>query len=112
MTHTHTDVVRTPGGHLATAPVARRPPTDAADGAIEFELVKVIDRSMLLNPVQVRRPYRTRDGRPLERGIYAVVWPDPSHARDYDHHARYYGPFRAWRDASAFVRDAMTGERP
>ena len=102
MTHPIAEHVRSTGGRLATA---------ADDPPVDFELVKVIDRSMLLNPVQLRRPYRTRDGRPLERGIYAVVWPDPTRARAYDDRADYYGPFRAWREASAFVREAMTGGR-
>lgn len=79
--------------------------------AAEFELVKVIDRSMLLNPVQIRRPYRTRSGRPLERGIYAVVWPPNIRSHRYDGEASFYGPFRAWRDASAFVRETV-GVRP
>lgn len=77
------------------------------DAQVDFELVKVIDRSVLLDPVQLRRPYRTRTGRPLERGIYAVVWPVRKRAHQYDGDADYYGPFRAWRDASAFVRDTV-----
>jgi hypothetical protein len=79
----------------------------AAEPALNFELVKVIDRSMLLNPVQMRRPYRTSSGRPLERGIYAVVWPADRPVHRYDADARFYGPFRAWREASAFVRDSV-----
>ena len=81
--------------------------TQPADLAVGFELVKVIDRSMLLNPVQMRRPYRTRTGRPLERGIYAVVWPAHAPVHQYDAEACFYGPVRAWRDASAFVRDPV-----
>lgn len=110
MTHPITEDLRTTGERSATVAGSRRP-AEAADQPVEFELVKVIDRSMLLNPVQLRRPYRTRDGRPLERGIYAVVWPDRTRTHAYDDHATYYGPFRAWRDASAFVREAMTGSR-
>lgn len=94
MTHTRPEDVRLTGDALAN-----------------FELVKVIDRSMLLNPVQLRRPYRTRNGRPLERGIYAVVWPAHAPVHDYDGDAYYYGPFRAWREATAFVRDTV-GVRP
>ena len=106
MTHTTTEHVRDTGESPATAATARRAPS-AADLAVDFELVKVIDRSMLLNPVQLRRPYRTRDGRPLERGIYAVVWPARAPVHHYDGDARFYGPFRAWREASAFVRETV-----
>lgn len=80
-----------------------------ADRAMNYELVKVIDRSMLLDPVQMRRPYRTSTGRPLERGIYAVVWSADAPVHDYDGDAHFYGPFRAWREASAFVRDTVGG---
>ena len=69
-----------------------------------YELVKVIDGTMLLDPVQLEcRAYRTHDGRRLARGIYAVVWPPEVRAHAFDGGARYFGPFRAWRQARDFV---------
>jgi hypothetical protein len=110
VTHTIAKEVRSAGERPATVAAASRAPIPG-ERAMDFELVKVIDRSTLLNPVQLQCPYRTRTGRPLERGIYAVVWPAHVPAHDYDSEARYFGPFRAWRDASAFVRDTI-GVRP
>jgi hypothetical protein len=72
-----------------------------------YELVKVIDSTRLLDPVQLQcRAYRTHDGRRLARGIYAVVWPPEVRAHSYDG-ARYFGPFRAWRQARDFVTGTL-----
>jgi hypothetical protein len=106
VTHAFADEVRFSG----QPPSSVAPPVRVQareDLAVDFELVKVLDRSTLLNPVQLRRPYRTRNGRPLECGIYVVVWQGNTRPRAYDGDARYFGPFRAWRDASAFVRDTV-----
>lgn len=111
MMHTTQSIARLAGEGPGTVAAANRPHTSSADRAVDFELVKVIDRSMLLNPVQMRRPYRTPNGRPLERGIYAVVWPPHVPAHQYDGDAYYYGPFRAWREASAFVRETIGAHR-
>lgn len=73
---------------------------------MHYELVKVLDRGTLLNPVQIACPYQTRGGRPLARGIYAVVWSTETGPYRYDAQALYYGPFPSWRQASDFVRSS------
>lgn len=77
---------------------------------MHYELVKVLGRDTLLSPVQLVCSYRTRDGRALARGIYAVVWPraEPG-TQCYDEQADYYGPYSSWREASAFMRRAFPG---
>lgn len=74
---------------------------------MHYELVKVIDRALLLNPVQIPCAYRTADGRTLARGIYAVVWPLGAAGRRYDASAEYHGPFPSWRQAGDFVRTSL-----
>lgn len=79
---------------------------------MDYELVKVIDGTMLLDPVQLhRRAYRTPDGRRLARGIYAVVWPPEGRSRAFDAGAQYFGPFRAWRQARDFMTGTLTASR-
>lgn len=73
-----------------------------------YEIVKVIDRAKLLDPHSRERKYHTRDGRPLARGIYAVIWPEDVGARQYDDRAHYYGPYSSWNKAGEFIRDAST----
>jgi hypothetical protein len=73
-----------------------------------YELVKVIDSTMLLDPVQLQcRAYRTHDGRRLARGIYAVVWPPEIRQHAFDVGARFFGPFSAWRQARDFVTGTL-----
>lgn len=71
---------------------------------MHYELVKVIDRTRLLNSVQLERPYRTTGGHKLAPGIYAVLWPVELEPCFYDASARYYGPFTSWRAAGEFAR--------
>lgn len=73
---------------------------------MHYELVKVLDKAMLLNPVQIGCPYQTRSGRPLPRGIYAVVWSSATGPYRYDAQALYYGPFPSWRLANEFLRSS------
>lgn len=74
---------------------------------MHYELVKVINRALLLNPVQIECLYQTPEGRPLARGIYAVVWPIGVERRKYDANAEYHGPFPSWRQAGDFVRSSL-----
>lgn len=74
---------------------------------MHYEFVKVLDRTRLLNPVQIECHYQTPRGRPLARGIYAVLWPAESATGRYDASAHYYGPFPSWREAGDFVRSTF-----
>lgn len=79
---------------------------------MHYELVRVIDRRRLLNPVQLEHRYRTPDKRPLKSGIYAVTWPTGAEPRRYDANARYFGPFPSWREAATYVRALFAPDVP
>lgn len=78
------------------------------------EIVVAIDGETLRDPRAFKRPYRTMDGRPLARGIYAACWPEGIAAPSYESDAMYVGPFPTWVKAGHFVRvaskpDSRTG---
>lgn len=74
---------------------------------MHFEIVKVIDRTSLLDPRSRRRKYETAPQRRLARGIYAVVWPETVDQPRYDLEARFYGPYPSWATAGHFIRDTF-----
>lgn len=73
---------------------------------MNYELVKVLDRSHLLNAAQLRCPYTTRDRHGLARGIHVVLRADAAGSGTYDAGLSYHGPFPSWTAAGEFARSA------
>lgn len=60
---------------------------------LHYKIVTVLDGNTLLDRDCCVHTYMTREGTPLQPGVYLVMWPADVTALRFDGDARYVGPF-------------------
>lgn len=74
---------------------------------MHYEFVKVINRKELLDAIQRRHAYSTKDGRGLPRGIHVVQRSPDTITGHYGADLRCHRPFPSWRAAGDFARGTL-----
>ncbi|HTP94885.1 MAG TPA: hypothetical protein VMK05_03485 [Burkholderiales bacterium] len=73
------------------------------------EIVKVLRGGRLIDGESFERKYRTVSGLELEPGFYVVTWLRSAERREYDEHARFFGPYRRREQARAVLERRRGG---
>lgn len=74
----------------------------------DFEVVRVIKPSRLVDADSYERVYRRRDGQALAVGYYVVSWPPHMRAGVYNEDAAFRGPYRDRETARDALRQFQT----
>lgn len=77
----------------------------------DYEIVRVVSDTRLIDSESYERTYRRPDGKPLAPGNYLVVWPRGADPTRYDERAEFMGPYRWVEGALVALAQLKSGRR-
>lgn len=77
----------------------------------EYEIVRVVSDTRLIDSESYERIYWRPDGKPVAPGFYVVAWPRGTDPTRYDERAEFLGPYRWVEGALVALAQLKSGQR-